>query len=530
MLANNQHAWTMIKYDAHVWVCHEEPSTASSSAHLQTNTSSIGDVEGSNSYCNLVIDAIGHDSNPPTNDNETEPPDLKTPKLYDLLHKADEPLWSGCSKLSQLSTVARLLNIKSEGHITEKVFDDILKLLKDALPSDNKLVGSFYDTKTKHMRWHDEHVQTDGEMFHPSDAEAWKHFDRTEVINQIDDFSLKKVTEIRGVESNASLSKSCGWRKRSIFWDLPYWSTNLIRHNLDVMHIEKNVFENVFETVMDIEGKTIDNAKAKFIVSARIPWKLDMSSDSEIDYIPSYVDNLIAQIGDMDINDRVVNIKTIKEENENANINDTASTSTQIPIRNDKTTRGYAVVQSTIKKKEKYVPYEVMKNEPINPFGIYLYLDCISNVDEAIDIWETTFRIAVHVNKIELKDIQSFLERTLLNSGLRFWQHMNKETKKLIFDTDKIIANTITRAAEVIRIEFCGEGNIVRDPSTIKKYTTALLRALMLRDVEELADGVKVTKGEKVAVLDANNLRKQEMNPMIVEVTLGEGGGSSVYS
>ncbi|XP_011073575.1 uncharacterized protein LOC105158490 [Sesamum indicum] len=29
------------------------------------------------------------------------------------------------------------------------------------------------------------------------------------------------------------------WVKRSIFWELPYWHTNLIRHNLDVMHIEK---------------------------------------------------------------------------------------------------------------------------------------------------------------------------------------------------------------------------------------------------------------------------------------------------
>ncbi|GJW64384.1 hypothetical protein Tco_0116268 [Tanacetum coccineum] len=110
-----------------------------------------------------------------------------------------------------------------------------------------------------------------------------------------------------------------------------------------------------------------------------------MSSDSELDYRPADVDNLITQIGDMDINDKVVNIKMIKEENENANINDTASASTQIPVRNDKTTRGYAAVQSTIKKKEKYVPYEVMKNEPINPFGIYLDLDCISNADEAIN-------------------------------------------------------------------------------------------------------------------------------------------------
>ncbi|KAK4398013.1 hypothetical protein Sango_1276800 [Sesamum angolense] len=33
----------------------------------------------------------------------------------------------------------------------------------------------------------------------------------------------------------------------------------LIRHNLDVMHTEKNVFENIFNTIMDIKGKTNDN-------------------------------------------------------------------------------------------------------------------------------------------------------------------------------------------------------------------------------------------------------------------------------
>ncbi|KAJ9539330.1 hypothetical protein OSB04_032063 [Centaurea solstitialis] len=48
------------------------------------------------------------------------------------------------------------------------------------------------------------------------------------------------------------------WVKRSIFWELPYWKTLLIRHNLDVMHIEKNVFENLFNTLMDTP-KTKDN-------------------------------------------------------------------------------------------------------------------------------------------------------------------------------------------------------------------------------------------------------------------------------
>ena len=72
-----------------------------------------------------------------------------------------------------------------------------------------------------------------------------------------------KVTELGAEQYNAHIWKSCGWKKRSIFWDLPYWKSLLIRHNLDVMHIEKNVFENVINTVMNVEGRTKDNAKAR---------------------------------------------------------------------------------------------------------------------------------------------------------------------------------------------------------------------------------------------------------------------------
>lgn len=53
------------------------------------------------------------------------------------------------------------------------------------------------------------------------------------------------------------------WTKKSIFWKLPYWRSHLLRHNLDVMHTERNVFMNVFDTVMDIKGKTKDTNKAR---------------------------------------------------------------------------------------------------------------------------------------------------------------------------------------------------------------------------------------------------------------------------
>jgi len=57
------------------------------------------------------------------------------------------------------------------------------------------------------------------------------------------------------------------WVKQSIFYELSYLKTNLLRHNLDVMHIEKNVFENIFNTVMDVKGKTKDNIKARLDIA-----------------------------------------------------------------------------------------------------------------------------------------------------------------------------------------------------------------------------------------------------------------------
>lgn len=63
--------------------------------------------------------------------------------------------------------------------------------------------------------------------------------------------------------TSSSIDNGHLWRKRSIFFNLPYWKYNLLRHSLDVMHIEKNVFDNLIGTLMDIPGKTKDNIKAR---------------------------------------------------------------------------------------------------------------------------------------------------------------------------------------------------------------------------------------------------------------------------
>jgi hypothetical protein len=49
------------------------------------------------------------------------------------------------------------------------------------------------------------------------------------------------------------------WVKQSIFWEFPYWKTNLLPHNLDVIHI--------FNTVIDVKGKTKGNIKARLDVA-----------------------------------------------------------------------------------------------------------------------------------------------------------------------------------------------------------------------------------------------------------------------
>jgi len=51
---------------------------------------------------------------------------------------------------------------------------------------------------------------------------------------------------------NKKNKKDGPWKKRSIFFELPYWSKNKLRHNLDVMHIEKNIFDNIIGTLLDI--------------------------------------------------------------------------------------------------------------------------------------------------------------------------------------------------------------------------------------------------------------------------------------
>ncbi|KAL0386229.1 UNVERIFIED_CONTAM: hypothetical protein Sradi_3017200 [Sesamum radiatum] len=65
----------------------------------------------------------------------------------------------------------------------------------------------------------------------------------TNIISELDSVATEYKKEDLRKRRRAEYEKESEehiWKKKSIFFELPYWSDNLIRHNLDVMHIEKN--------------------------------------------------------------------------------------------------------------------------------------------------------------------------------------------------------------------------------------------------------------------------------------------------
>ena len=52
------------------------------------------------------------------------------------------------------------------------------------------------------------------------------------------------------------------WTQKLCLWNLPYFD-DLLPHNIDVMHTEKNIAEAMFGTIMDIPDKTKINVQAR---------------------------------------------------------------------------------------------------------------------------------------------------------------------------------------------------------------------------------------------------------------------------
>ena len=78
----------------------------------------------------------------------------------------------------------------------------------------------------------------------------------TDVLNNLQDFQHALERKER--------DQLMDHEKKSIFLELPYWQHSLLRHNLDVTHIEKNIVYNILGTLLYISCKTKDHANARY--------------------------------------------------------------------------------------------------------------------------------------------------------------------------------------------------------------------------------------------------------------------------
>ncbi|KAL5560845.1 hypothetical protein UlMin_037056 [Ulmus minor] len=92
-----------------------------------------------------------------------------------------------------------------------------------------------------------------------------RRFSTTDILKQ-----LRRVkTGIPGKHLNyGGVKRKIGddelnWRKKSIFYELPYWATIELKHNIDVMHIEKNVCDSLLGTLLADPHKSKDTDNAR---------------------------------------------------------------------------------------------------------------------------------------------------------------------------------------------------------------------------------------------------------------------------
>ncbi|KAG7559310.1 putative transposase Ptta/En/Spm plant [Arabidopsis thaliana x Arabidopsis arenosa] len=75
---------------------------------------------------------------------------------------------------------------------------------------------------------------------------------------------LKALTEGEEEEEEVEVDEDelSRWKKRSIFFKLQYWEELPVRHNLDVMHVERNVVASIISTLLHC-GKSKDGLNAR---------------------------------------------------------------------------------------------------------------------------------------------------------------------------------------------------------------------------------------------------------------------------
>ena len=76
------------------------------------------------------------------------------------------------------------------------------------------------------------------------------------------------------------------WKKKTLFWELPYWKHLEVWSSIDVMHVTKNLCVNLLG-FLGVYGKTKDKTEARE-ERQRIKDPYDKKTDKVRQYLSSY--------------------------------------------------------------------------------------------------------------------------------------------------------------------------------------------------------------------------------------------------
>ncbi|GJS19988.1 hypothetical protein Tco_0448620 [Tanacetum coccineum] len=125
-------------------------------------------------------------------------------------------------------------------------------------PARSSLSGRFLKKPHKWRRSLEFNGQTDN-------TDPPKEFGRDVILAQLDRLPTRvkgKHLSYGGVKIKRNVHVELNWTKRSIFYELEYWSFLSLRYNLDIMHIEKYVLEAILNTLL-MNDKSKDTANAR---------------------------------------------------------------------------------------------------------------------------------------------------------------------------------------------------------------------------------------------------------------------------
>ncbi|CAL2227869.1 unnamed protein product [Prunus armeniaca] len=94
--------------------------------------------------------------------------------------------------------------------------------------------------------WREKDKEFDGNTERRPRPREWSGDEILDQLNRLDFAPFGKIV------SRIRPSTHMNWTHKPMFFELPYWSKLKLRHNLDVMHVEKNVFDTLVGTILDI--------------------------------------------------------------------------------------------------------------------------------------------------------------------------------------------------------------------------------------------------------------------------------------